>query len=365
MKLSKKLYILYVTFLFNLYLIYSMFVGIDVGGANTKIATSDGFVDSLYAPLWQNKACLYDVLPEVNRRFGAEIEAVGAVMTGELSDCFDTKREGVLQIKHALATAFEAPLFFDKNCTFRDGSAVDKDPLAFAATNWLASATLIAEQYHDAIFVDIGSTTTDAIPIVNGEIRARKTDLGRLKTGELLYSGILRTNIAALLDNVAIEEQGETCGVSSELFAITADAYLVLGDIKDDDYSCSSPNSYAFSGRESEEKSRVSALQRLARVVCSDLEELGVAGAIAIAEQVKRVQIRELSASLDRLKAKYGLETVVAAGIGDFIVQEAVDPSDLQFVSLASRYGKDVAATFPAYAVAKLLETSSREETLF
>ena len=341
-----------------------MFVGIDVGGANTKMATSDGFVDSLYAPLWQNTECLYDVLPEVNQRFGSEIEAVGVVMTGELSDCFDSKRDGVSHIKHALATTFTAPLFFDKNCTFKDGSAVDKDPLAFAATNWLASALFIAEQYHDTIFVDIGSTTTDVIPIVNGAIKARKTDLGRLKTGELIYSGILRTNIAALLDNVAIGEQGEACGVSSELFAITADAYLVLGDITEDDYSCSSPNTYAFKGREAAEKSRLSALQRLARVVCSDLEELGEAGAVAIAEQVKRVQIRELRASLGRLKAKYGLETVVAAGIGDFIVQEAAASMDMQFVSLASCYGKDVAATFPAYAVAKLLESLSGKEKL-
>jgi hypothetical protein len=333
-----------------------MFLGIDVGGANAKIATSDGFVDSLYAPLWQNKARLYDVLPGVNKRFGAGIEAVGAVMTGELSDCFDTRREGVLHIKHALATTFEAPLlFFEKHCTFRDGSAVDRDPLSFAATNWLASATFIAEQYHDAIFVDFGSTTTDVIPIVNGEIRARKTDLERLKAGELIYSGILRTNIATLLDTVEMGNS-EACGVSSELFAITADAYLVLGTITEADYSCSSPNSYAFAGREVAEKSRVSALQRLARVVCSDLDELGEEGAVAIAEQVKRAQVKALQASLRRMKAKYGLEAVVAAGIGDFIVQEAVDSVNMQFLSLSSSYGEKIAATFPAYAVAMLLE---------
>jgi probable H4MPT-linked C1 transfer pathway protein len=349
----KKQYILYVIFLFKFNI---MFVGIDVGGANTKIATSGGFVDSLYAPLWQHKECLYEVLPEVNHRFGAEVEAVGAVMTGELSDCFDTKRDGVLHIKHALATAFEAPLFFDTHCTFKDGFVVDKDPLSFAATNWLASATLVAEQYQDAIFVDIGSTTTDVIPIVSGEVQARKTDLERLKTGELIYSGILRTNIAALLNQAALGEQGETCGVSSELFAITADAHLVLGHITETDYSCSSPNSYAFAGREQEEKSRVSALRRLARVVCSDLEELGEDGAGAIAEQVKRTQVAELRASLERLKTKYDLEAVVTAGIGDFIVQEAADLLDLQFVSLASLYSKQIAATFPAYAVAKLLE---------
>ncbi|MHC1623196.1 MAG: hydantoinase/oxoprolinase family protein [Candidatus Methanospirareceae archaeon] len=331
-----------------------MFLGIDIGGANTKIATSDGFVDSLYAPLWRNKGCIYEVLSEVKQRFGTEIEAVGVVMTGELSDCFERRREGVLHIKEALVTTFEAPKFFDRNCTFKDGYEVDKDPLSFAATNWLASSTLIAEQYRDVIFVDIGSTTTDVIPIVGGEIKAKRTDLERLKSGELIYSGVLRTNIATLLKKIAIGEKGEECGVSSELFAITADAYLVLGCITEADYGCSSPNSYAFAGRENEEKSRVSAMRRLSRVVCSDLEEIGEDSAVGIAEQVKNAQVEELIAPLGRLKAKYGLETVIAAGIGDFIVKEAANSLNIHFLTLSSIYNKEISATFPAFAVAKL-----------
>ena len=137
----------------------------------------------------------------------------------------------------------------------------------------------------------------------------------------------------------------------------------MLGHIKEVDYSCSSPNSYAFGGQEKAEKSRLSALRRLARVVCSDLEELEEDGAVALAEQVKRTQVEVLCASLEKLKDTFGLETVVAAGTGDFIVHEAADSAAMEFVSLAARYGKDVAATFPAYAVAKLLEqTGFRKE---
>lgn len=335
-----------------------MFLGIDVGGANTKVATSDGVVESLYAPLWHRKVCLYEVLPEVQQRFGAELEAIGAVMTGELSDCFATRREGVLFIADAVATTFEDPRFFDRRGQFRARSAVETDPLAFAATNWLASATLVAQEYRDAIFIDIGSTTTDVIPIIDRSVRAQRTDLERLKRGELIYSGVLRTNVAALLQRVKLaeDEASEACRVSSELFAITADAYLVLGEITEEKYRCSSPNWYAFVGREMEEKSRMSALQRLARVVCSDLEELGETGAAAIAAQVKQKQVEELRTSLEQMKTTYGLSRVVAAGIGDFLVRAAADAVNLQFVSLAARYGTDVAGTFPAFALAKLLE---------
>ncbi len=337
-----------------------MYLGIDVGGANTKLATADGRVESLYAPLWLAKERLFDVLAAAKRKYSSELEVVGAVMTGELSDCFASRRDGVLYIKEALASTFNSVLFFDLNGAFQDASVVDRNPLAFAASNWLASATLVAEQYPDTIFVDIGSTTTDVIPIVGGEIRARKTDLGRLQAGELLYSGILRTTIAALLHSVELAE-GKVCGVASELFAITADAYLVLGELSEAEYSCSSPNSYAFHGREAEEKSRLSALRRLARVVCSDLEELDERGAVRIAEQVKRAQVDALASSLARLKAKYGLETIVAAGIGDFIVREAAEALDLHPVFLSAVYSKELAATFPAYAVAKLIERFSVE----
>ncbi len=339
-----------------------MFVGIDVGGANTKVATSgvDGFADTIYAPLWKNNAILYNVLSEVKQKFeteeGGGLEAVGVVMTGELCDCFETKREGVLYIKKALSSVFENVNFFDNECAFRDGPEVDRDPLSFASTNWLASAKLLSEQYRDVIFTDIGSTTTDVIPIVGGEIKAKRTDLERLKSGELIYSGVLRTNLATLLKKVEIGETGEECKTSAELFAITADAYRVLGYLNRDDYHCESPDSHAFVGREKEGKSRISAMRRLARVVCCDLEEIGEDSVVGIAEQVKRVQVAELVDSMKSLKQKYKLKMVVSAGIGGFIAKEAADLLNLEFLSLSSLYGKQISATFPAYAVSRLLE---------
>lgn len=346
-----------------------MFIGIDIGGANTKVATSDArFVDSIYAPLWKNNTILHDVvLSELKKKFEPGIEAVGVVMTGELCDCFATKREGVLHIKSAVSDTFKNAKFFDLMCTFKSSSYVDKDPLSFAATNWLASAKLVSEQYKNAIFVDVGSTTTDVIPVVGGEIKAKRTDFERLKYGELIYSGILRTPVATLLRKVGVGEgegegeEEEECKISSELFAITADVYLALGYLNEGDYSCETPDSYAFAGREKEGKSRVSALRRLARVVCSDLEGIGEDSAVGIAEQVKNVQVQELSDSIEKIKERHGLRKLVAAGTGDFIAKEAAESLNIDFLSLSSVYGKRISATFPAYAVAKLLEEQNRK----
>ena len=339
-----------------------MILGIDVGGANTKAATSDGsFARYIYAPLWRNKASIYDVLADVKRELEAEgkgIRGTGAVMTGELCGCFSTKREGVLYIKRAVSTMFENAKFFDSYCTFKDSFYVDNDLLSFAATNWLASAKFLSKEYKDVIFVDIGSTTTDVIPIVEGKIKAKRTDFERLNSGELIYSGVLRTGVAHLLKRVKV--RGEEYGTSSELFTITADAYLVLGCITNDDYRCEKPCNYFVNEevkKENEDKNRISAMQRLARVLCSDLEEIGEEGAVGIAEQVKEAQVEELIDPIKRIKAKYGLEMVVSAGIGDFIAKEAADSLNIEFLSLSSRYGKEISAVFPAYAVAKLLET--------
>ncbi|MEA2074733.1 MAG: hypothetical protein U9O85_03240 [Euryarchaeota archaeon] len=97
-------------------------------------------------------------------------------------------------------------------------------------------------------------------------------------------------------------------------------------------------------------------MQRLARVVCSDLDEIGEESAVSIAEQVKEAQVEELIDSMKRIKEMYGLQAVVSAGIGDFIVKEAADSLNIALLSLSSVYGREISAAFPAYAVAKLLE---------
>ena len=328
-----------------------MIAGIDIGGANTKVTTSDGsFARLIYAPLWRSKTIIYDVLSDVKRALeGKGIRKTGVVMTGEICGCFNTKREGVLYIKKAVSTMFGDANFFDTDCAFRNSSSVNKDSLSFAATNWLASAKFLSEAYKNAIFVDIGSTTTDVIPIVEGKIKAKRTDFERLKYGELIYSGVLRTGVSHLLKRVKI--MGEECRISSELFATTADAYLVLGYTIGQNDSYNPPILWC-------EGSVEGAMQRLARVVCSDLEEIGEEGAVSIAEQVKEAQVDELVDSMKRIKAKYGLKTVVSAGIGDFIVEEAAESLNMKFLPLSSFYGKEISAVFPAYAVAKLLERS-------
>jgi len=99
------------------------------------------------------------------------------------------------------------------------------------------------------------------------------------------------------------------------MFAITADAYLALGQISQDRYACDTPDG---SG-----KDRASALRRLARAVCADLEEIGETGAMAIAEQASDCQHRLLVAAIERQAERHRLSRVMVAGIGERSIAKA------------------------------------------
>jgi hypothetical protein len=314
-----------------------MILGLDIGGANTKAASSDGsFSESVYLPLWKNAP-----LGHVLRHFADhEPKAVAVVITGELADCYQSKRVGIESIMAAVKQSFRCPVHFWGINGFHWN-----DPVELAAANWSASAAFLGREVGDCLFVDMGSTTTDLIPI-KGKALAENTDFRRLARGELVYMGLLRTSLGALLPSVRI--RGDVVQTSPELFAIAADAYLALGDISSDQYACDAPDGAG--------KDRASALRRLARHVCADLEEIGEAGAIAVAEQVRDRQFRAAVDAIEKQAGRHGLSGVAAAGVGEKVIARAVRFLGMDCSLLSEKYGRRISDVFPAYAVAKLLE---------
>ncbi len=316
-----------------------MILGIDIGGANTKIASSDGeLVELHYLPLWK-KSMLQEALLDISARLAPE--KVGVVITGELADCFPDKDAGLSYIIDAVNNAFSDAWFLDSNGVF-----TKEKRRSIAAANWMASALIVGRDFGDCIFVDTGSTTTDIIPIKKGKPLAAVTDFERLRRSELVYSGALRTNIAALLDNVDIS--GASSRTSSELFAITADVYLVLGKISQDDYTCDTPDGAG--------KTVLDARRRLARVVCADLTEIKEEDLVSIAHQIMEKQVMDIADAINEVAKSHKLETIVACGLGEFLIKKAVDEPGFDIILMSERYGKELSKVFPAYAVARLVE---------
>ncbi len=311
-------------------------LGIDVGGANLKVATADGDFKIIHLPIWKKLNELEDTLRRIREEFNPDI--VGVVMTAELSDIFKNKREGVLRVAEICMKVFD-PVFFDLNGKFRSYGDVLKEPEMFMASNWVASCEfLLKEGWRKFLFADMGSTTTDLIPVTD-RIEAGKTDYERLRRGELLYFGVLRTPIFYILPEFEVP-------LSSEFFAIAGDVFVVTGDIKPKDYICETPD-----GRG---KDLESCMRRLARCFCADLEEVGISFIMKMAEAFKKELVRRLELRIGNLAERHGLETVLGCGIGEFLLKVATRRAGMKYVSLSEIYGR-VSDVFPAYAVAKLL----------
>jgi probable H4MPT-linked C1 transfer pathway protein len=189
------------------------------------------------------------------------------------------------------------------------------------------------------ILLDCGGTTTDVIPIVGGEVAARgRTDVERLLAGELVYTGALRTNIAAAVSSVLVG--GEPCPVSSELFAISADAHLLRGSLTAEQCTCTFPDDRGTSPAE--------VRSRLARVVCADPEQLADGDLEAIADAVHDAQVAAIVAALARVARRVPAGTgVLAVGVGAFLARAAADRCGLALVAGSGALdgrGGDVAA---------------------
>ncbi|RLE45489.1 MAG: H4MPT-linked C1 transfer pathway protein, partial [Candidatus Methanomethylicota archaeon] len=135
-------------------------MGIDIGGANLKVASEEGW-EIIYFPIWKNLELLETKLKGIAEKY--KVSKVGVVITAELADVFRNKEEGVKCIAEVCKKVFRHVYFLNINGEIKED--ID-NPRAFAASNWLASVKLLLKDgYRNFLFVDMGSTTTDLIPV--------------------------------------------------------------------------------------------------------------------------------------------------------------------------------------------------------
>ncbi|MFA4860727.1 hydantoinase/oxoprolinase family protein [Methanoregula sp.] len=303
-------------------------IGIDVGGANLKVVDEEG-VHIHYCPLWENAPITRLLEPYVRHMD----DPAAVVMSGELADCFDNKLQGIAFIVDAVRKAFPAARFYGTDARFHDYAVPQ-----LAAANWLASADYLRKKYPDAVLLDIGSTTADIIPLGRFLRLAGLTDLLRLQAGYLIYTGMLRTNVATLLRTVDLD--GIHTPISTEYFATSADAHLVLGHITPSLYTCDTPDR--------KERTRDASLRRLARVVCADLEEIGENGALRIAARFWDYQKDLICGQVRKIAAECGAGQIIVAGIGAPLFAK-----ELGGIDLLQELGP-VADALPAFAAREL-----------
>ena len=333
-------------------------IGLDVGGANTKAVWRNGSERRTVSrpfEVWRDREALATVLREVVADVAPEpAEAVVLTTTAELSDAFRTKRDGVGFVLDAAEAALGGPQLLAFTTAGEVVPLVEARARApeVAAANWLASALAVAALYPDALMMDVGSTTADVIPIAAGRVVAvGQTDLDRLLAGELVYTGALRTNLAAIAPRVPV--YGGWCPVASELFAISADVHLLLGHLAPAQYTCATPD-----GRPATVEF---ARERVARLVCADIEQMAPGEIDAIATFLHAEQVRQIAAAVRRVSGRLERDPpVVPLGAGAFLAREAAEGLGLTVAELPWSAAERDAA--PAAALAELLAGRQRPQ---
>ena len=329
--------------------------GFDIGGANTDLAVidfEDGEiknieVDFAYLPMWSNNDDLSRVLVELIEKICPldEIDAVGISMTAELVDAYDTKKDGVLDVVEKCEDTFSCPTAYVGVDGMMSLEEIRQTPLNAAAANWIATAQIATLISDNCIFIDTGSTTTDIIPIKDGkECAIGKSDFDRSATGELVYTGTLRTNLASFLD-----KNGKEYRVASELFAQTADVYTVLDLIKAEDYVCDT-----FDG---EGKSKIDCAKRIARVVCADLEMLREDDIVEMSEFIHQKQIEQIADGLKQVVETQNLDLIVTTGLGkDILDRPAAELLGLEVKSMGDILTDEQCVVAPAVGTAVMMD---------
>jgi len=333
-------------------------VGWDIGGVNTKAArVAGGTVRAVCARPYELQRDPRALAPLL-RKLYAELDASdddrhAVTMTAELSQMFRTKREGVAFVLDAVEAAFPSSdvRVFTVAGEFVTPGEARRDPLRVAAANWTATAQQVSASHHDVLLIDIGTTSADIIPIVGGRVAAQGlTDPDRLSSGELVYTGAVRTPAEAMASHVPLH--GQMAGVSAEAFALAGDVHVWRGDLAPSDYTSPTPD-----GRPA---TRVFAGERLARVVCADCEMLDESAIAMIADALAKAQVERIAAAIARVVARHPLlRTAVVTGLGAFIGARAARVAGLEVTLLADSLGDAAARCAPAASVALLLERDS------
>jgi (4-(4-[2-(gamma-L-glutamylamino)ethyl]phenoxymethyl)furan-2-yl)methanamine synthase len=295
-------------------------IGWDIGGAHLKAARLEGGrivnVVQIASPLWQG-------LDELDRAFAQAKAMLGpatlnaATMTAELADAFPDRSEGVKRIGEIAADALASqPLaFYAGRSGFVAPAMVADKLIDIASANWHASAALAARHFEVALFADLGSTTTDLIPIVGNKVATTGySDVERMAHGELVYTGVVRSFLMSGLSLVPFG--GRWVPLMNEWFANMSDVYRILDELPDD--------ADAMLTADNGPKTREASLVRIARQIGLDAKDADPQALTQLASYFAEAQIRMITDGAHLVLSHGGLGSrppIIGAGVGRFVLQ--------------------------------------------
>jgi len=294
-------------------------IGWDIGGVHLKAVRSENgriVKAAQYAsPLRSGTGLLEDAFLQARKDMGRGDRNV-ITMTGELADIFTSRQDGVEQLSSLAERALGNVSIYAGPIGFVTGPDARQHSEQIASANWHASAAVIARRRETALFIDVGSTTTDVVPIAEGKIVARGyTDAQRLATGELIYTGLVRSFLMATAQSAPLNGLWTT--LINENFATMADVHRILGTLP--------PGVDLMATADGREKTVPASRARLARMLGSDAANADSKSWDLLARWFAEAQIRAIVDAVMLVRSSClatSAAPVIAAGIGVGIVAE-------------------------------------------
>lgn len=340
----------------------SITAGLDVGGAHLKVALVENHTPiaaGQYAcPLWQGIGKLDTALAQA-RPMLERADRIGITMTGELSDLFETRRDGVTELVEWLTWELgDEVRFWLGSRGFGAHGCATHHHVDVGSTNFLATATVVGNRLGDALLLDFGSTTADIIPIRNGKPAPDGlSDAVRQTNGELVYTGYTRTAVMGVTDSTLF--RGQWVGLAREYLANMADVRRILSELD--------PAVDLHATADGRGKSLAESTQRFARLLGRDASEgteadWQLSARVVIERQMRQIHDGLLTV-LTRHPELWG-GNLVCAGIGADVGISLASRLGLHpvtfgnLVGASGRLSLDATHSAPATAVALLLENS-------
>jgi (4-(4-[2-(gamma-L-glutamylamino)ethyl]phenoxymethyl)furan-2-yl)methanamine synthase len=297
----------------------SVVIGWDIGGVHLKaVRAEDGRIvkAAQYAsPLRSGTERLQDAFVQARKDMGRGDRNV-ITMTGELADIFTSRQDGVEQLSSLAQHELENVSIYAGPSGFLAGAEARLNSIQIASANWYASAAVIARRRETALFIDVGSTTTDVVPIAESKVAARGyTDAQRLAAGELVYTGLVRSFVMATAARAPVNGQWTT--LINENFAAMADVHRILGSLP--------AGADLMATTDGKEKSIPASRARLARMLGTDATHADNKTWDLLARWFAEAQVRAIADAVMLVMSSCvatSTASIIGAGIGLDVVAE-------------------------------------------
>ena len=335
------------------------YIGWDVGGAHLKMAQlspSGEVIEVLQlpTPIWQGLEQLTDQLHALRDKYTKHAKHT-LTMTAELADVFPNRETGVVQIAKIFNSIFGEVSFYAGNQGVVSMDNIDSYKNDIASANWHAAAKLVAEHITKGVFLDVGSTTTDIIRVEKGKVcNIGKDDYTRLGSGELAYTGVVRTPVMALTAQVPF--MGSWQPLVAENFASCADIYRITGELCEEDD--------LLPAEDNQVKTINSSMQRLARMLGKDfLSSDNPTVWQEVAAYLSHQQLQKITHALACVMSYPPVlerPCLIGAGCGRFLVQKLAQRLSCEYQDFSQllktppKHAQAVNRAAPAVALAYL-----------